>query len=235
VLENVASVIEPPASEFSECEWLPRVQRACDAELLLDLHNLHANALNFGLDARAVIEALPLDRVHTLHLAGGRWVTPESGCKRWADDHRHAVPKQALQLLEHVAERAPHPLTVFIERDGAYPAFDQLLAELATVRAALAAGRARRVSQLAVARVSEVSCPVPVSAAHAEAIRLEAFLAALYCDARLRERFLCEPHSATLGHGLSDAQTRAMRSLDRDGLELFVAQLARKPHGTAAV
>ena len=46
-------------------------------------------------------------------------------------------------LLAEVAALAPHPLTVILERDGNYPAFPILLAELERARAALASGRAR--------------------------------------------------------------------------------------------
>jgi uncharacterized protein len=228
-LENVASLIEPPASEYTECEWLLRVQRACDADLLLDLHNLHANALNFSFDARGAIEALPLHRVHTLHLAGGRWVTPRSGRRRWADDHRHAVPEQVLQLLECVAARAPHPLTVFIERDGAYPPFAQLLAELTAARAALAAGRARQAAQPTAA--PRRCLPALRHCAEQPAVALEAFLASLYVDATLREHFLRDALSVARDRGLSEEQADALACMDRDGLELFASQLLRKSQG----
>jgi uncharacterized protein (UPF0276 family) len=39
---------------------------------------------------------------------------------------------------------APQPLTVIIERDGKFPAFDALLGQVTQARAALARGRAGR-------------------------------------------------------------------------------------------
>jgi Protein of unknown function (DUF692) len=53
-----------------------RLVMAANAPLLLDLHNLYANAVNFrGDPASAAIEALsrlPLDHGGTVHIAGGR-------------------------------------------------------------------------------------------------------------------------------------------------------------------
>jgi len=43
-----------------------------------------------------------------------------------------------------VAARVPQALTVVLERDGAFPPTAGLLAELARVRRAVAAGRAQR-------------------------------------------------------------------------------------------
>ena len=112
-------------------------------ELLLDLHNLHANALNFGFNARAALARLPLARVRLVHLAGGGWIGAREGARRRLDDHRHDVPSAVFDLLAELAARAPQPLTVILERDGDYPPIAALLAELARARAALAGGRVR--------------------------------------------------------------------------------------------
>ena len=42
--------------------------------MLLDLHNLYANALNSGRDPAADLLRLPLDRVTAIHLSGGHWI-----------------------------------------------------------------------------------------------------------------------------------------------------------------
>jgi uncharacterized protein (UPF0276 family) len=136
LVENVASLVDPPGSDLDEGAWLCAILEATGCDLLLDLHNLHANATNFGFDARAVIERLPAERIGAIHLAGGRRVAD-----RIVDDHHHAVPHAVFQLLTLVARRARRPLTVILERDGAYPPMPELLAELDAARAALAAGR----------------------------------------------------------------------------------------------
>jgi uncharacterized protein (UPF0276 family) len=143
-LENVATLIEPPGSDRDEPAWLTDAIAATGSALLLDLHNLHANARNLGFDAVAALARLPLERVQMVHLAGGQWITAGGGERRLLDDHRHDVPHPVFALLTALAARAPQPLTVILERDGAYPPMSSLLDELDRARAALALGRAER-------------------------------------------------------------------------------------------
>ena len=143
LVENIATLIDPPASTLSEAEWIARVLEASDCDLLLDLHNLHANSSNFGFSPIEFLDRLNPDRIGAIHLAGGRWVTAESGERRWLDDHLHPVPDPVYTLLEEVGARVPRPLTIILERDGAFPTIEDLLGELDRGRLALAAGRAR--------------------------------------------------------------------------------------------
>ena len=139
LLENVATLIDPPGSELGEGEWLCAAVEATGCDLLLDLHNLYANAANHGFDARETICRLPLDRIGAVHLAGGSLMGP-----RLLDDHLHEVPGAVFDLLSVVAEHAPRPITAIIERDGAYPPFPVLAGELDRARRAIEAGRMRR-------------------------------------------------------------------------------------------
>ena len=127
LLENVATLIDPPFSDYAEAEWLNLVLRATGADLLLDLHNLHANATNFGFDARAVVASIANDRVGAIHLAGGRRIEGN----RILDDHLHAIPSEVFALLALVAAGET---TVIIERDGNYPPFAELLLEVEHAR-----------------------------------------------------------------------------------------------------
>ena len=143
LLENVATLIDPPGSDRDEPAWLADAVTLTGGDLLLDLHNLLANALNFGFDARTALARLPLARVRLVHVAGGGWIGAGGAARRRLDDHRHDVPPAVFDLLAELAARAPQPLTVILERDGDYPPIASLLAELARARAALAGGRAR--------------------------------------------------------------------------------------------
>lgn len=142
-LENVASLIDAPASTMDEPEWLAACTGATGCDLLLDLHNLHANAMNFEFDAVRALRRLPLDRVAEVHVAGGRWIGPDAA-PRLLDDHLHDVPPAVYALLRELGARCPQPLTVILERDGRHPPFAALLAQLRAAREALAAGRAAR-------------------------------------------------------------------------------------------
>jgi uncharacterized protein len=137
-MENIATLIDPPGSSLTEAEWIAQILGSSGCGLLLDLHNLHANARNFGYDPVRFLDQIPCDRVSAVHLAGGRWIG------RVLDDHLHDVPDPVYELLAELAARAPGPLTVILERDGAYPPIGQLLSQLDRAREALCAGRERR-------------------------------------------------------------------------------------------
>ncbi len=144
-LENIATLIEPPLSSLGESCWVGAICRGAGAGLLLDLHNLYANAVNVGRDPMALLRDFPLERVSTVHLSGGCWIDGPNGAKRRLDDHIHDVPPAVLGLLTELGRLVRQPLTVIIERDGAYPPMDALLTELDAARAGLAAGRRLRV------------------------------------------------------------------------------------------
>jgi uncharacterized protein len=143
-LENIATLLKPPGSCWTESEFIGRVVRGSEAAMLLDLHNLYANACNFGQDPFAVIDSLPLERVASVHLSGGHWESGADGRSRLIDDHIHDPPEVVYDLLKVLAHKTPQPLTVIIERDGRYPDFSALLEQMGKARAALANGRARR-------------------------------------------------------------------------------------------
>ena len=143
LLENVATLIDPPGSDRDEPAWISEVAETAGVDVLLDLHNLYANAVNFGFDAREALARLPVERVSAVHLAGGRWIG------RLLDDHLHDVPDAVFSLLTELASIAPRPLTVIIERDGNFPLPARLLAELDRAREALARGRTRQTCESA--------------------------------------------------------------------------------------
>jgi uncharacterized protein (UPF0276 family) len=142
-MENIATLVDPPASTLDEADWISGIVEKSTAPLLLDLHNLYANAVNFGVDPATMLLRLPLHRVRTVHLSGGHWIAEPGSAGGWRllDDHVHDVPPAVFALLSVLATHAPQPLDVILERDGAFPAFARLLAQLDAARAALDAGR----------------------------------------------------------------------------------------------
>ena len=142
-VENVATLIEPPGSDRDEAAWVAEIIRNSESDLLLDLHNLHANALNFKFDPVDFISRIPPERIGSIHLAGGRWIgRPDA--QRLLDDHLHDVPDPVYDLLEEVAARVPHALTVIIERDGNFPPIEWLIDQLDCARRAVSRGRSRQ-------------------------------------------------------------------------------------------
>ena len=142
-VENIATLIDPPASTMDEGAWTRAIVGGSGSPMLLDLHNLYANAVNFGVEPMRLLASMPLDSVEVVHLSGGHWIG-EGGARRLLDDHVHDPPDPVYELLEALGERAPRALAVIIERDGRYPEFDAMLAQVARARAALARGRRTR-------------------------------------------------------------------------------------------
>lgn len=143
-MENIATLLEPPCSSLSEQQWISGIAGASDCGLLLDLHNLHANATNFSFDPLQFLAEIPLEKVSCIHIAGGRWIQSPDGSQQYLlDDHLHEVTEPVYGLLTEVAARVAQPLTVILERDGAYPPLEVLLQELERARSSIAAGRLR--------------------------------------------------------------------------------------------
>ncbi len=227
LLENIATLIDPPASSYDEPTWISHIVRGADARLLLDLNNAYANAVNLGQDPLELIAALPLERAVAVHIAGGKWIRASNGERRLLDDHLHDVPEAVYALLSELAARSRGPLTVILERDGSYPSFERLLHELARARAALSAGRARAVRH-PVASVGAVAAE-PGSGGPA----LEAYLARLYLDAGERRAFLAAPLDAARRAGLDAAACEAVQRIDRAGLELAALSIEAKRRSLA--
>lgn len=144
-MENISTLIDPPGSELGEVAWLNAIREHSGCDLLLDLHNLYANATNFGYSAEQALLSIPVQSIGAVHIAGGRWI--RSGDNRAAvilDDHLHTVPDEVFGLLTLLASRADHPLTVILERDGEYPRMEELVAELRLAREAIRKGRELR-------------------------------------------------------------------------------------------
>src|SRR5262245_36602590 len=74
LVENVATLIDPPGSQCDEPTWVAEILSASGCDLLLDLHNLYANAVNFSLDPLVHLARFPSERIAEVHLAGGRWI-----------------------------------------------------------------------------------------------------------------------------------------------------------------
>ncbi|VFR16627.1 Uncharacterized protein conserved in bacteria, NMA0228-like [plant metagenome] len=215
-VENIASLVAPPASSLSEADWVRAILAGSGARLLLDLHNLYANALNAGRNPIAELEALPLDRVACVHVSGGRWVdAPGASTQRLLDDHLHDPPEAMTALLAHLAARAPQPLTVILERDGRYPDMAVLLDQLDALRAALASGRAQR-STAAAPRPGAGGIGVALDLLAAQ--RLESLLARVYGGHADCQDFLRDPQAAALAAGCAPADAEQLMHIDRDGL-----------------
>lgn len=131
VIENIAYLFENPLGEMDEATFLRRAALEADCALLLDLHNVLANAINHRFDPYRFVDQLPLDRVVQIHIAGGE---DREGLR--LDTHGAFSPEEVWSLLDHVAPRCPVRGLNF-EMDSNFPAAPLLYGELARARAAL--------------------------------------------------------------------------------------------------
>jgi uncharacterized protein (UPF0276 family) len=136
-LENPAWTFRWPGDELDEASFYGEIVAQTGCSLLLDLGNLHANAVNAGADPFAVLDAYPLDRVAMVHVAGG---AHEHGF--YFDTHAHPVPDAVFALLARLLDRIG-PVPVVLERDDGFPPFAELAGEVARVRGMVSEAPAR--------------------------------------------------------------------------------------------
>lgn len=131
-IENVSYYTELPSpghARLSEPEFVCAVLHEADCDLLLDVNNVHVNAINQGYDAHGFIDAMPSSRVASYHVAGHHDEAP--GLK--IDSHGRAVHADTWPLLAHAYARHGVRPTL-LERDFNLPPLAQLLDELEQVR-----------------------------------------------------------------------------------------------------
>jgi uncharacterized protein len=138
LIENGPVYFSLPGSTMSQAEFLTKLcQVRPDTRLLLDLAHLICTAANTGVDARTMLDALPLDRVVEVHLSGA---SAAAGVM-W-DDHAMPISEFAFSLLDRLLERArPRAITVEYNWDPSFP-FAIIKQDLGRVRRALEQVRA---------------------------------------------------------------------------------------------
>lgn len=100
LLENNVSYVAFPEEEFTEAEFLNELCRQSGCGLLLDLHNVYTNAKNHGVAAGHLLDALALDNVLEIHVAGG-----DEMMGFHTDSHAGPVLDEVWTLLEAAAPR----------------------------------------------------------------------------------------------------------------------------------
>jgi len=126
LIENPALYAPLPGHELTEPDFLAELVARTGCGLLLDLNNVHVSASNLGFSARAYLDALPLDAVGEIHLAGHAEDAGRSGLL--IDDHGAPVCEAVWALCSALLDRTG-PRPTLIERDNNPPSFAELMAE----------------------------------------------------------------------------------------------------------
>ena len=128
LLENPATYVEFDSSTMSEAQFLTELLQRTGCGLLLDVNNVHVSCVNHDRDALEFIDALPLDAVGEIHLAGFSQDHDAAGSPLLIDAHGSPVDEAVWSLYERVVARLG-PMATLIERDNDVPALPTLLVE----------------------------------------------------------------------------------------------------------
>lgn len=117
LVENGVAYAEIPEQDMDEATFLGALCRRGGCGLLLDLHNLHVDACNRGLDSHAVLARIDLAPVVEVHIAGGSELAGF-----YTDSHAGPCPEIVFELLDTVVQQAPNLAAITFEfHDSYYP------------------------------------------------------------------------------------------------------------------
>ena len=125
LVENVSSYLQFVESTIPEWEFVREVARRAGCGILLDVNNIHVNAVNHGFDAHTFIDAIEPGSVGEIHLAGFQ----DTG-ELLIDTHGDLVSDPVWQLYRHALARLG-PVPTLIEWDIDIPPLEVLLGEAA--------------------------------------------------------------------------------------------------------
>ncbi len=128
LLENPATYLAFAASTMDEASFIRRVVERTGCGLLLDVNNVFVSATNQGGDARAMLQAMPLDAVGEIHLAGHARQQDAGGATLLIDHHGAPVAEPVWNLYR-LALALTGPVPTLLERDNDIPPLAVLLAE----------------------------------------------------------------------------------------------------------
>jgi len=129
LVENVSSYLAFADSTIPEWEFVAAVAQRTGCRLLVDVNNIHVNAVNHGFDADDYLAAIPRAAVAEIHLAGY-----EARGDLLIDTHGAPVAPEVWALYTRALDRfGPRP--TLVEWDADLPPLATLLAEAATAQA----------------------------------------------------------------------------------------------------
>jgi uncharacterized protein (UPF0276 family) len=132
-------LVENPAvyvafeSSLAEPQFLTELTRRSGCGLLLDVNNVYVSHRNVGLAIDGYLDALPVETVGEIHLAGHH-VRRVGEAEIRIDDHGSAVCDEVWQLYRQATARFG-AVPALIERDSNIPELAELLAEAAQANA----------------------------------------------------------------------------------------------------
>lgn len=128
LLENPSTYVRFAESTYSEPDFINEIVQRSGCGVLLDVNNVHVSAVNHGFDPYAYIDAINLDAVGEIHLAGHAREVDGDGFDLLIDTHDRLISDAVWLLYEH-AVRGAGAVSTLIEWDANIPDFEVLLAQ----------------------------------------------------------------------------------------------------------
>jgi len=125
LIENPSAYLRYRHSTIPEVDFIAAVARRTGCGILCDVNNVHVSAWNFGFDPVAYLDALPVDAIGEIHLAGHH---AAEDVDILVDDHGSRVAKPVWELYG-AALRRFGPVPTLIEWDTNLPSLKTLLDE----------------------------------------------------------------------------------------------------------
>lgn len=136
LLENPSSYLRFSHSTIPEWDFITAVAKRTGCGILCDVNNIYVSACNHGWDALAYLDALPVDAIGEIHLAGHAEQRLEGDRVLRIDDHGSRVAPAVWALFAEALQRFG-PVPTLIEWDTAIPSLDVLMGEAAQAQAHL--------------------------------------------------------------------------------------------------
>jgi uncharacterized protein (UPF0276 family) len=147
-VETGVNYLQRRSDEMSDGRFVGSVVRSAGCGLLLDLHNIFANALNGRQTIAEFLAEIPLERVWEIHLAGGMALDGF-----WVDAHSGAIPDPLFEASRIIVSRLPNLKAIIFE---IFPSFVE------TIGADVIYAQLERLRELWSLRGTAVGEPLPV-------------------------------------------------------------------------
>ncbi|WP_235296475.1 multinuclear nonheme iron-dependent oxidase [Portibacter marinus] len=117
-LENLAFCYDKEGL-IRQGSFINQILEEVNGFLILDLHNLYCQCMNFDIEFSELILKYPLDRVREIHISGGSWEIAQSEDRKIRrDTHDDAVPREVFEYLQEVIPKLPNLKFVILEQLG---------------------------------------------------------------------------------------------------------------------
>lgn len=124
LLENPSSYVSFKESTMTEWDFMKELAVRADCYILLDVNNIYVTSFNHGFDPVDYLNAIPVDRVQQIHVAGHT-----NKGTHIIDTHDHDVIDEVWDLYAKAVGRFGH-VSAMVERDDNIPEMPELMIEL---------------------------------------------------------------------------------------------------------